>query len=326
MSGPSIVVARTALLLQATLQDLDQAISNRQVIQKRATASSAHLTLRLKMLERRWDRQDYGKLLKLQSKHNVLLQRLAKADQSCIKAREAYQHSRERDAAARNDQTAIDVAAHAAQKQMYQRQGAMTRTLTAVFATLLADTSKGQYQVRKGAYDYIPLDIPSFLGLLIDIDRLLSNDADYVDATKRYRPVSFLEVGAGSGRNLVLARSSQLVLFRDVSGFDINPDLIQTGQRALGLQNSLQVGDALTFDYAPYDVLYSYRPMQDSDMQAKLESYMARSMRMNAYLLAPTAHDLSLCPELTPIAGAANIWKKTQHFSPDISDSGAATY
>jgi len=313
ISGKPAFLPRADLQLHIALQELDQTITDRQIVQNRIDESWKKLNYRLKALDRRWDCADYTKFQKLYVKHSAIQHRFDTADRACKTARKVFQDSLNRYNVAHSDQSELDLAKQIELKQFYQRHGAMSRSLNAIFKTLMPDVgAEDRYQVTDGAYDYIPLDISAFLSLLIDVDSLLSNDVDYADNTNRYRPVSFLEVGAGTGRNLVLAKTSQLVLLRDLQGFDINPDLIKSGLKTLGPEVKLHVDDALTFDYGSYDVIYSYRPMQDNKMQAVLETHMARSMRMTAYLLAPTAHDLYLCPELTPMLVSPHIWKKTR--------------
>ena len=166
------------------------------------------------------------------------------------------------------------------------------------------------FRQPEGSHSYIALDIPRFLKLLIQLDAALSLDPDYAAAAGRYRPVSFLEVGCGQGRNIVIARNSKLLLAEKFSGFDINPVMVEGGQTELGLADTLFVADALEFDYGDYDVVFSYRPMSDPELQLKLEQKMARTMRPGAYLMAPYAYDLDLHSELSRIDPEIEIWKK----------------
>lgn len=166
------------------------------------------------------------------------------------------------------------------------------------------------FRQPEGSHSYIALDIPRFLKLLIQLDAALSLDPDYAAAAGRYRPVSFLEVGCGQGRNIVIARNSKLLLAEKFSGFDINPVMVEGGQTELGLADTLFVADALEFDYGDYDVVFSYRPMSDPELQLQLEQKMARTMRPGAYLMAPYAYDLDLHSELSRIDPEIEIWKK----------------
>ena len=192
------------------------------------------------------------------------------------------------------------------------KQQALIQTLLNLMernAKKVETTSPG-FEVPEGSFDFIPIGIPDFLGLLIHLDKFLREDSDYACAEARYRSVSFLEVGCGPGRNVLLAKATELLLWKDVSGFDINRTQVEIGQVSMGLENDLFVADAMTFDYSPYDVIFSYRPFSDDDKQIALERYMVTSMRRGAYLLAPLAYDLSDFRELTLRGNGLDIWKK----------------
>lgn len=168
-----------------------------------------------------------------------------------------------------------------------------------------------RFENPTGSHAYIPIDIPRFLDLLIELDALLSIDPDHAAPTDKYKPVRFLEVGCGQGRNIIVARNSNLVSVRDFSGFDINVPLVTAGQKGLGLDDTIFVDDALTHDYGDYDIVFSYRPFADDDLQRNLERRMAHTMKMGAYLLGPNAHDPGANPEFTQMNDAGEIWKKT---------------
>lgn len=161
------------------------------------------------------------------------------------------------------------------------------------------------------SHDYIPLPIGQFLTILISLDMLLAMDDGYAATDARYRPVSFLEVGCGQGRIMYLTLKSGLLNCASVEGFDFNPKLVALGREALDLGESIFVQDAMTFVYSTHDIIYSYRPFFDADLQTRLETRIVRQMKLGAYLLAPSAEDLDRHPELTRMRDTLPIWKKT---------------
>ena len=213
----------------------------------------------------------------------------------------------------------VDVSSDASAEndRLYRANAAMVRTIFETLQRCVAldgkqkSESESAFEVPEESYHYIPLDIQRFLQLLISADRFLSLDPDYAKAGQIYRPVRFLEVGCATGRNVLITRASQLLQLESCFGFDINSDQIAVGKSALGLEEELEVADALTFDYGGYDLVYSFRPFQNADMQRKLERQFADSMSKGAYLLQPLGYDISLCPEFTYIGADGQIWKKT---------------
>ncbi|MFT7593490.1 MAG: SAM-dependent methyltransferase [Paracoccaceae bacterium] len=129
------------------------------------------------------------------------------------------------------------------------------------------------FDVHDGDYDYIPIDAPRFLTLLIHLDQLLAGDADYDADGQQYRPVTFPEVGCGPGSNLLLARHSNLVPFSALTGFDINPAQVALGQQAFGLDQDLHVADVMNYDYSAFDVVFCLRPFSDDKMQRARGAY-----------------------------------------------------
>lgn len=308
-------LTRATLRLDDTLNLLEQAIVARNAIEKRLALSWKQIAPVMQALDRHWERAGHAKFRKLQAKHTRLQNSLSQALITCSQAREEFHESRDAYEVVQTARSNRLINAQGQIDRMYRVQGALCRTLDHALERLKSNTGpdgdQHRYDVRDGAYDYIPLDVPGFLSLLVQLDRLLADDGDYAADGQRYRPVSFLEVGCGPGRNLLLAQESGLVSCRDFVGFDINPVQVALGKRAFGLDHELQVADAMTFDFGAYDVVFSFRPFSDNQMQSALEAHIARSMRPNAYLLAPLSQDLSQYRELTPAPGASDIWKKT---------------
>lgn len=202
----------------------------------------------------------------------------------------------------------------------HRHSAAMQRALHGLMARLsdltAPDTSAPGDTVPTGSHPYIAHAIPALFDLLIDLDRLLCLDPHYADARDRYRPVSFVDVGCGTGRNVMLVRAAHLVSCASVTGFDINASQIAEGQRLFGLGPDLWVADAMAVDYARFDVVFSYRPFAEPALQQVYEAHLAASMAPGAYLVAPLSWDLALYPELEPMGPGPDIWRKTTDTQP----------
>ncbi len=199
--------------------------------------------------------------------------------------------------------------------RIYRQNAALDRCLRYLIRhmshKLLPDPDEDAFEVPEDSHPYIAIGLVYFTEMLIRMDSLLTLDAAYTHPTLRYRPVSFLEVGSGSGRNMMIVKGSETLLCDRILGFDINPDQIAEGEELFGLQGALEVADAMTYDYGGHDVIFSYRPFSDLTMQRKLEEVIVNSMSPSAYLVAPLAYDLSLYPNMTPVDSQGDIWQKT---------------
>lgn len=173
-----------------------------------------------------------------------------------------------------------------------------------------ADGEMYDYNTPVGSFDYISIQVPRFIDALIEVDAALEADPDYAVKGARYRPVRYLEVGCGPGRNIALIRHGNPVIWADLHGFDINRPLVAAGQKAFGLEKELEVADAMSFDYAPYDLIFSYRPFMDDEKQMALEEYMENSMRVGAYLISPLAMNRRSGHRMLAIGNDTDVWKK----------------
>lgn len=134
------------------------------------------------------------------------------------------------------------------------------------------------------AYPYIPYDLASYVELMVDLHHLLKEDPKLaVDGT--HRPVRFLEVGCGMGRNLLLLKRSGMPFV--VEGIDCAEQYLELGRKHFGLDRELIHHDARTFDYSPYDVVYVYRPFRDDAMELGLERRIMNQLRPGAYVVSP---------------------------------------
>lgn len=192
---------------------------------------------------------------------------------------------------------------------------AMQRSLQGLIDAWLAsvppDENDSKFILPEDSHDYIPFPLENFVEQLIRVDEMLCNDPDFFSDTHRYRPVSFLEIGCGTGRNLLVAKLSGLIDCRMLTGFDLNEGMIRRGQQGLGLKDEIFVADALEFDYAPYDFVFSYRPIRTPHLQQKLEERMVETLPKGAYVMAPLSEDLSRYPQMICLNGPLAIWKKT---------------
>ncbi|MCR8723224.1 class I SAM-dependent methyltransferase [Frigidibacter sp. ROC022] len=162
----------------------------------------------------------------------------------------------------------------------------------------------------KGSFDYVPINVPGLLRDLRQLDAALAEDPDYACHGTRYRPVRFLEVGCGHGRNLALIRHAGVIDYADLTGFDISEAMIAAGRKGFGLTEEISVADAMTFDYSPYDVIYSYRPFIDDTLQRRYEAHVEKSMKVSAYLLAPLLMEAKPSRRMLKVGTDGNLWKK----------------
>ena len=307
---------RAAFRLEETAARLDTVVAETIAMQSRHDDLTKRMVDLVKSREQNWDATARSALNSLSGKHSLQHRKLERQNDALAKALSAY----------REDRAAFDtlsdqyadrlVEQKALSRDRQRREAAMMRA----YQGLMHDFWPGKGKQYPGAADfktpetshsYIALDIPRFLNQLIHLDGMLSTDPDFADDSRRYRPVSFLEVGCAHGRNILLARNSGLVLFESLSGFDFNPAMIEGGQKGLGLGDEIFVADALDFDYSGYDVVYAFRTFSDTEMQHRHEERIAKTMDSGAYYLAPHSLDLALYPELQHVGDKTEIWKKT---------------
>ncbi|WP_372570660.1 hypothetical protein [Ruegeria jejuensis] len=173
-----------------------------------------------------------------------------------------------------------------------------------------ADDTLTDFALPEESHGYIPHPLDGFVRQLISVDEMLTHDPDFFAKGAPYRPVSFLEIGCATGRNLLVTKLSGLLNGSSYAGFDLDHNLIRRGQQALGLEEEIFVADALTFDYAPYDVIFSYRPIRVPEIQRQLEERMVETLKPGAYVIAPLAEDLACYPDMDCLNGPLAIWKK----------------
>jgi SAM-dependent methyltransferase len=165
-----------------------------------------------------------------------------------------------------------------------------------------------------GAFPYIPLNFGTFTQSLVELEDALALDKDYRHPEHPYRPISFLDAGCGTGRNLfVLLHGSQLRL-GNVRGIEIGPTYVERAWRTFGLRKEVTQGDAMKFDqYHKFDVIYFYRPFRDDAMQTKFERRLIRMARPGAYLIGHLNQTFDRSKALKPISPCSRVFKKLKN-------------
>jgi len=122
--------------------------------------------------------------------------------------------------------------------------------------TQVGQSAIANVRASEGCFSYIPIDLDEFYDMLLTLERSLTNDADYRHSDKPHRPVSFVEVGCGIGRNLHLLRCTDRFCMEKIVGFDIAPQYVDAGRHYFDLGEDIFVDDAFAFDYGGFDVIY----------------------------------------------------------------------
>lgn len=306
---------QAALQFEDALAALDGAVRSRDFARAKLDKLGAQMADLIETFDGTPNARALSTLKSLRHKFRFAEKALERTQADCARARRAYDDLHEVYVESMDRMHHYLVAQQDEMDVAHRISAASERAFTTVVAEVLNRTDRPDerdlFKRPAESYDYIPFAVPKYLETLIRLDALLSNDPDYDDANLRHRPVSYLEVGCGHGRNILLTRAARLIHVGDYHGFDINPDLVELGRKAFGLNGTIQVADALDYDYAPHDVIFSYRPIRTAELQAQLEARIAETMPMGSYLIAPLAEDLTIYPELSRVCTALDIWKKT---------------
>lgn len=162
----------------------------------------------------------------------------------------------------------------------------------------------------QGGFAYIPIEMNEFFEVLFQLEEILSNDADYRHTDLPHRPLTFIEVGCGIGRNVHVLSATNRFAFEKIDGFDIVEEYIRIGKKHFGDELSLFVEDCMNFDYSGYDVVYFYRPLQDERMQKRFEDYLVKTMKSGAYIIGCFNAKLDKSRRLIRKDEAGRIWKR----------------
>lgn len=160
------------------------------------------------------------------------------------------------------------------------------------------------------SFTYIGYDLRDFLRVMVELDSQLADDPDYAHGQFRYRPVRFMEVGCGPGRNLYILRNGGLLLWTTLEGIDVVAPYIDAARISFGLGDSVWQGDARTLDYSAYDVVFSHRPFSDAAAQAEYEKRLVGMMKTGAYLVAPLSETHAQDTRLVSLGDTEVIWKR----------------
>ncbi|MDK3074062.1 class I SAM-dependent methyltransferase [Sedimentitalea sp. JM2-8] len=304
--------------LNAALAELDATMAEVDELQRKVD----HVTSRMDTLLHRTVRSPTANLganlRSLDARSDVLRKALDRARRAYAAARKGY-HQASRAYREHHDQVSVRQAAIGTGLADAERcKAALERCLTDLLGRQ-ADPGETQAQRLDGANRYLPVPISRFFDSLIALERHLALDPDYDHPALRHRPVSFLDVGCGSGRDLALARSSGILPFSAIAGFDADEMQIARGRTLFGLGGDIRVADALSFDYGGFDVVFSVRPFPDPERLAAFESRLVSTLSPSAYLIAVLPLDLARFPDLDAIDPAHGIWKKTAPTRGDAS-------
>ena len=312
MDDQTLTLQAAAAKMQESAEALDQAYELMHSYQSKHDAAIKKITDLMKQREKTWDATASAALSSYTAKQSLHHRALLKQQNYVERARRAYETHRnsfERLSDLYRDQlTQTRYLRH----RQDRRERALARTFERMVHKLYSgpDQREGGFKVPLESHSYIAMDAGQFLNMLMDLDGYLTGDPEYAVASGRYRPVSFLEVGCGQGRNMMLAQNARILMVEDVYGFDIDTNLVEGGKTGLGFGDNIYVADAMEMDYGDFDVVYSYRPFSDLEMQAQLEERISSTMRKGAYYLGSLSYDMARYPEMQRMAPEVEIWKK----------------
>ena len=178
--------------------------------------------------------------------------------------------------------------------------------------TSLALRAGDDETIPEDSYGYIPLDMSEFFDCMFDLENALANDVDFADSDLRHRRVDFVEAGCGPGRNLFVLRATNRFELRNVHGFDLSQKQIEHGRNVFGLGDSIQHGDCFDFDFAPYDVVYFYRPLANADRECEFEERLVSQVKPGTYIIGCGNLTFGDDRRLLAKCEASRLYKKLQ--------------
>ena len=165
-------------------------------------------------------------------------------------------------------------------------------------------------ETTEGSFAYIPCLLSEFSDLIVELAEVLPDDPDFRHSRQPIRPLTFVEVGCGIGRNLNMMRAQGLVPIAKAVGFDVIPDYVETARRLHGFGENVFVQDAMTFDYAGFDLVFFYRPFSDGAMQIAFEEHLMDSVKPGAIIIGLTVEVLDSSRRVVQVGTSGSLYKK----------------
>lgn len=312
MDDHTITLQAAAAKMQDSAEALDQAYELMHSYQSKHDAAIKKITDLMKQREKSWDAKASAALSSYSAKQSLHYRALLKQQNYVERARRTYEIHR------KSFERLSDLYRDHLTQTRYlrhrqdRRERALVRTFERMILKLYPNqaTRDGNFTPPLESHSYIAMDAERFLNMLMDLDGYLTGDPEYAVAAGRYRPVSFLEIGCGQGRNMMLAQNARILIVEEVYGFDIDTHLVAGGKSGLGFGDNIYVADAMDVDYGAFDVVYAYRPFSDLERQAQLEERISSTMRKGAYYLGGSSYDMARYPEMQRMGPEVEIWKK----------------
>lgn len=172
------------------------------------------------------------------------------------------------------------------------------------------DDLSARYMAEQGSYSYIPLNLEDFTDSLVDLETALLADADYKHKELPHRPISYLEVGCGIGRNLFIVLHGSGLQIKSARGIEISLPYVVQAREFFSLHEEVTVADALKFDYSTYDVIYFYRPFSDEALERRFERRLIEQAKPGAYLVGHLNSLFDKSKVLKPVHMFSRVYKK----------------
>lgn len=156
-------------------------------------------------------------------------------------------------------------------------------------------------------YPYIPLHLGSFERLV----RPLIKPCMHV-----------IDVGCGAGDKLYAFHTFKKSL--RITGIEYSAKLVMQAREICGKFAVVLCGNALKHDYAPYDLIYMYRPIVCVELQGKLQEQVMRTMKLGATLVVVYHEPINVrtrryFPDLY------KGWVKTEAYDPNAGEEYKGT-
>ncbi|MEM1431910.1 MAG: class I SAM-dependent methyltransferase [Pseudomonadota bacterium] len=192
------------------------------------------------------------------------------------------------------------------------RHGILIRIIEEVYTRRFerALETLGAPNTPKGSFAYIPISVDGLIDILVQVREFMEADARFLTEAGAIRPVSFLEVGCGPGRNLDLVRSSQVLPLERVAGFDIVQAYIDIGRDVFAFGEDVFTDDAMSFDYGGWDVIFTYRPFSDDAAEDAFERHLVATADPGAYIISPLKVIMDELPEMDVLDFGGQILRK----------------